>query len=82
MLILTGCATSQIKPPSERLSCKGEPEGVGFPKVDWSGDVTAIRSMVNAREMATVTYMMALREAGQDCRSQLAWNRDYWQGQK
>jgi hypothetical protein len=83
MPILAGCTTtSALSPPSDRLVCKAEPDGVALPPVDWAAPVTAIRSIVNAREFATATYMLALRDAGQDCRSQLGWNRDYWQGQK
>lgn len=81
MLILAGCATRAISPPADRLACAEEPEGVRLPPVDWSADVPVIRAVVNAREAATAAYMIALREAGQHCRAQLAWNRDYWAGQ-
>ena len=83
MHILTGCATAaNIRPPADRLTCAGEPASISLPSIDWSQPVDRIHPIVNAREAATAAYMIALRAAGQDCRADVDWNRDFFAGQR
>ena len=69
-------------PPPERLVCKQLPdtpdlsplESVSMP----DGVVYYRKADVDARDGSIARYIVELRGAHFDCRSQLQWNQDYW----
>jgi hypothetical protein len=80
-LALTACGPkriSRIPVPANLKSCAEEPEAPALPAVDWSS-ADAAKPIQIVRDQLTLTYVLALVEAGGDCRAKVngvaEWDR-------
>ncbi len=78
LLALPGCATTlaYTRPPDDKLVCAGEPgrpAGLGPQYTDANG---VVRRAVTDDENGV--YLSNLRVAGQDCREDVSWMRDWF----
>lgn len=76
-VVVAGCKTYDVpRPPEDKLVCSGEPgRPVG------SGPVYTDSAGVERREITdedNSTYLRGLRAAGQDCRDDVTWLREWF----
>lgn len=73
--VLASCGTTPrvelVKPPAALTECAGEPVAPDLAPVDWSTVATA-RPSQQARDLAMLGYVLALRSAWGDCSADVA----------
>lgn len=81
LVALTACAPErvQITPPPVYLTfCQAEPAAPSLPPVPWGTDTA--RTVQGERDKATLEFILALVEAGGDCRAKVAGLAEWAEG--